>query len=182
MNQLKKTIRQFDKNVGSQIAKWPKSLYKPLSILCLIIHPVAILFLVLAGLVFSIYNDMVFHGILSLAVLVALFQADVLKMIFRRPRPKSIYVDNMVVRSYSFPSGHAYAATMLAGYVSVWLSGGPFVISYVVIPVVMGVLALVVALSRVYLKAHFPSDVFAGMGFAVIALIICFGIASQVWV
>src|SRR5690606_38825963 len=45
----KKPIRLFDQSVGSKIAKIPDSLYGPLAVLCLIIHPVGWLLLVIIG-------------------------------------------------------------------------------------------------------------------------------------
>lgn len=87
---------------------------------------------------------------------------QLLKQVFRRKRPETMYVDNMKFRSYSFPSGHAYAAVVVLGLLSVavysltneWLGW--------VIGVVAALLTIVIGASRVYLGAHFPTDVIAG--------------------
>lgn len=81
----------------------------------------------------------------------------ILKKLIQRPRP--CWIDTQVVlliqnpKDYSFPSGHTLAS--LEGAVSIWLYnrrlGVPFLF-----------LAVLIALSRLYLFVHFPTDVVAG--------------------
>lgn len=96
-----------------------------------------------------------------------------LKYTFQRSRP--VFEEPLVtLMTYSFPSGHASAATLFYGLVA----------SYVMIArrgwsVRLGTAAactlmvLLVAFSRVYLGAHYLSDVLAGMAWSTAWLTIC---------
>jgi undecaprenyl-diphosphatase len=103
------------------------------------------------------------HGV---AVLVAVFGAILLqnadKAIVARPRPPVHRLEH--VSSTSFPSGHAtestafflvLAAVLYAGGAPRWARRLVAATTLVVIPAV--------ALSRVYLGVHYPTDVAAGM-------------------
>ena len=86
-----------------------------------------------------------------------------LKNLIGRSRP--CWVDSGVTlliespKDYSFPSGHTLAS--FEGAVSVWLFNwkwGNWLL----------VLAVLVAVSRLYLFVHFPSDVLGGMGLGIL--------------
>ena len=69
---------------------------------------------------------------------------------------QSVHVVGPLLRSGSFPSGHA-AASMSAG-----LAIAHFCSSRVIGAIVMAI-ALLIALSRIFVGAHFPADVLGGM-------------------
>jgi undecaprenyl-diphosphatase len=100
-----------------------------------------------------------------------------LKAVFRRARPE---LENPFVRltTYSFPSGHAFAATATYGALAVVLaSGGPRG-RRALLAAGAAVVVAVVAASRVILGVHYLLDVLAGVagGVAVLsALLLVFG-------
>ena len=79
---------------------------------------------------------------------------------------QSVHVVGPLLRSGSFPSGHA-AASMSAG-----LAIAHFCSSRVIGAIVMAT-ALLIALSRVAVGAHFPADVVGGMICALSVFLIC---------
>jgi membrane protein DedA with SNARE-associated domain/membrane-associated phospholipid phosphatase len=94
-------------------------------------------------------------GQVSLLVLV-----HVTKAAFDRPRPARPHVDADLS---SFPSGHAaYAVTWVAAAVLL-TRALPTVATRFGFVVVGVVIAAVVGVSRVYLRVHYPSDVFGGL-------------------
>ncbi len=97
-----------------------------------------------------------------------------LKLLLQRDRPFTDYVLNMRLDTPSFPSGHAVGSTVaygLAAYLLLQLLPAPW--NYVAAGILI-VLIVIIGISRVYLGAHFPSDVVAGwlLGLAGLAVII----------
>jgi undecaprenyl-diphosphatase len=77
-----------------------------------------------------------------------------LKITLARPRPEGV--------AYGFPSGHATAAAAFFGAV-VYLSGFLAPRARAVLRVGAAMLLILVALARVVLRAHWPSDVLGGV-------------------
>ena len=84
------------------------------------------------------------------------------KGVIQRPRPVQIY-DGLV--QYSFPSGHASMSIVLYGTLAFLLAyGAPVTWRRRVAFLALALVALI-AFSRVYLGAHWLSDVLAGLAF-----------------
>jgi len=114
---------------------------------------VAVLALLVAGAPFTVLGARLAAGTLLGTLL-----SQVLKRSLLRPRPTSAIAGFEALAEnpdrFSFPSGHTTAAFAAA----VALAGAPFGLG----PAAL-VLAAGIALSRVYLGAHYPLDVAAGM-------------------
>lgn len=95
-----------------------------------------------------------------------------LKEIFRRTRPDTDYA--ALQSGFSFPSGHAGNTTILFGLLAYLLSMRVGGLWGAIGASACILLALLVGVSRVYLGAHFPSDVLAGwtIGTIIVANII----------
>jgi membrane-associated phospholipid phosphatase len=91
----------------------------------------------------------------------AVFVAGV-KRVIQRPRPVSIY-DGLA--EYSFPSGHASMSIVLYGFLAVLLAWGAPPVLRRVTSFAAVLLVLLIGFSRVYLGAHWLSDVLAGLAF-----------------
>ncbi|KPW17182.1 PAP2 superfamily protein/DedA family protein [Pseudomonas cannabina pv. alisalensis] len=83
-----------------------------------------------------------------------------LKTFFARARPE-VLLDP--ITSYSMPSGHSSAAFALFMTLAVLASRGQPVRLRLTWMLVCGIPALAIALSRVYLGVHWPTDILAGM-------------------
>jgi undecaprenyl-diphosphatase len=107
--------------------------------------------------------------------IIALLVSNVLKLLIHRTRPDT-YVPR-VFHSYSFPSGHA-SATMIGFGILGLLAAKHLPAPWsVLVPVGLGLLILLVGLSRVYLGAHYPTDVLGGWLFGLLVL----ALVTRVW-
>jgi len=118
--------------------------------------------------------------ITSVFVLMTLPLASILKTVTHRLRPDTPYVQSMLLKTYSFPSGHAYISLVVGGFMAylAWR----YMRTPWRWPVISGLVLLIflVGLSRVYLGAHFPSDVLGGWLLGLIVLVfIRFALVSR---
>ena len=88
-----------------------------------------------------------------------------LKLFFHRARP-TILPHMVTEHSFSFPSGHATASTLLYGTLIFVMAlffkeKTPRLIAQIIV----GLLIFSIVVSRIYLGVHYPSDVLAGVLF-----------------
>jgi undecaprenyl-diphosphatase len=97
---------------------------------------------------------------------------NLVKELVARPRPRGALVD---VGGFAFPSGHAANSVAYVAVAVALAHGVPRLGSRTGIVVAAVVLALAIGLSRVYLRAHYLSDVLGGwgLGAAVLSLSAC---------
>jgi len=97
-----------------------------------------------------------------------------------RQRPDATLRDSKVIeRNESFPSGHAMGSTIGYGalaYVGTSLMRRRW--AKVIFATLMVLIIVLISLSRVYLRAHWCSDVIAGAALGLCWLSLCFGVAS----
>ena len=87
----------------------------------------------------------------------------------------------MTLASYSFPSGHTAATTLFYGFLVLLLLRRPGQSALRRGAIVVGavVMVLLVATSRVYLGAHYLSDVLAAMLEGVLWLALCVALLKR---
>lgn len=97
-----------------------------------------------------------------------------LKLLLTRPRP-DLFPPLVPASGFSFPSGHVTAALATFGFLAVWLwremRYGWAIACASFVPLV--------ALSRIYLGVHYPSDTLGSLTFASLWLIVVFSVRGK---
>lgn len=102
----------------------------------------------------------------------------ILKIIIQRPRP-----DNMLVteNSFSYPSGHTFVSIAFYGFLLYLINKSNISKNKkYIFNIVLIMLLFLIAISRVYLNAHFASDVLGGIFGGLIYLFIYIKIIKNI--
>lgn len=115
-------------------------------------------FLIVALLIFQLYRKAAFAFLAGAGGLGLIY---LLKILFQRPRP--LYPLKITESGYSFPSGHATFSFIFYGTLAYffWLTPLPKIVKIGVMAFLI-LLSFGIGISRIYLRVHYPSDVFAG--------------------
>ncbi|WP_248510573.1 phosphatase PAP2 family protein [Sporosarcina sp. NCCP-2222] len=170
----KATIFQFDDTIISIVQGWESSWLTPImKAFTWIGSTTVVLLLIAAGfiLLFYILKERM-QAYLYLTVMLGTGALNqVLKMIFKRERPE---IHRLIeIGGYSFPSGHTMMSFSLYAIIAyiVWRhTKSTFSrIASILFAIIM---ALSIAVSRIYLGVHYPSDVAGGMAASAFWLIV----------
>ncbi len=111
--------------------------------------------------------------LVAMATAGALVLNPLFKEFFSRPRP-ALHDPDLTLRTFSFPSGHAMGSAAVYGALAIVLARrlrgtvwAPLVVATTVLVV------LLIGASRVYLGAHYPTDVVAGWILGLAWLLVC---------
>jgi undecaprenyl-diphosphatase len=171
---LKQFIIQFDTSLTAHIQQWPGWFRAPMLVATFIGQPLVLI--AAAGTVGLFAWQRSNTGIVFAmgAGLAAMLFNTLVKHFVHRTRPDTLYVSEMWFATSSFPSGHAFGSMVilgLLGYLGAQYLPAPW---NIMTPVGLGLLIFIIGVSRIYLGAHFPTDVIAGwvLGACILALII----------
>lgn len=164
--------RKFDATIAKIIAKLPQRYYPVMFFVSYIGGTIfaALTLLFLSVLFLASMNV----SLLTLIALTALFTplAEFIKLATRRKRPETLYVENMRFKTYSFPSGHAYVSSLSVGLL---ITIGAITLAsplFWILSILLVSFSFIVGISRIYLGAHFPSDVLAGWLLGILVLLL----------
>ena len=99
-----------------------------------------------------------------------------IKLGVQRARPSEIAYSG--IELFSFPSGHATMSAVIFGVLAVLVSHSMGRWGRAIVYAICAVLAVLIAFSRVYLGAHWLSDVLAGLVFGAV-MMAAFGVAVE---
>lgn len=167
---MKKKIRTFDRIILSWIRKIP-SWMRPCMIffttLGLPIFTVGSSALIIGFGIGKQRDDLIIGGSIAIITLMA---ASLLKLILRRKRPTNDYVEQMFFDTFSFPSGHSAGSVASYGLLCLLLLANGSALALVGAGALV-VTVLIIGISRVYLGAHYASDVLGGWIIGIVGLI-----------
>ena len=154
-------IQQLDSSILLTIQQLRVDWLSPIMVLASLIGNAGLIWIAL-GVVLSIIPKTRKLGILALSSLLLCFLCNnvLLKNLVARPRPYTRLPELTLLVPYpldfSFPSGHTCSSFATAG--SLWHGGKRW--NGLRIPAM--ILAILISFSRLYVGAHYPSDVLVG--------------------
>lgn len=173
---LEKDLLGFDTAIYNFIISFKSpiitEIFKGISFLCS-----GPFLLVVSAILFIIFKNKKYGllSLLNLAVVVTVNQ--ILKLLFSRPRP----FEWMLIEEtgFSFPSGHAMASMGFYGMLIflIWQTKISKK-SKKTWTVILGLLILLIGISRIYLGVHYASDIIAGFTLSLSYLIIATSLVS----
>ena len=169
---MRKLLNHFDTRVSAGIALWPRMLQTPMILASFVGLPIITMAIAGLLLIIGLLSDQPSLSTAALVALLVYIFSTLLKLSFQRPRPVTDYVEQMLIHSYSFPSGHSVGSTVsygLVAYIALQTGAQP---TATIIAVSLGLLIIAIGLSRIYLGAHFASDVLGGWLVGVAGLVI----------
>jgi membrane-associated phospholipid phosphatase len=165
-------VRQFDQNLGTLLKRLPGGLRPLMELFSFLGEPIMVLSVGFSAFVLSLkYNHPGVQHALFYS-LIAFILSVGLKLLLHRRRPYGAVIKTLGVQSYSFPSGHAFGTVIFYGQLA-YLTANHLVHPWnMIITALVWLGIFMVGVSRVYLNAHYPSDVVAGWILGGISLII----------
>lgn len=136
--------------------------------------PVSVITVAVAALLFFIFNYRREAAFTLLTLLSGLI-STVIKLLINRPRPTKDLVRIIeITRQQSFPSGHTLFYTVFFGFMIIIMANLKFVNYYVRISVTVlsGGMILLIPFSRIYLGAHWFTDVLGGAMLGILCLFV----------
>ena len=116
----------------------------------------------------AVLRDWRLMAVLATAFASTLAFVPAMKLLIQRARPTPLYSG---AEAFSFPSGHATHATVILGVAALLVASTLGARLRGLVYGAVAALVLVIAVSRVYLGAHWPTDVIAGMLFGAVVLL-----------
>lgn len=171
---MKALLKSFDLHLTQLVLRLPESWRGFFVIVTSLGDPIVTVGIGVVVVAIGVWQHNIRLAISGSIIWITLILGSVLKLLFGRERPMSEYAANLRVDTYSFPSGHSSGSMIAYGllaYLAMRLLPQPY---GWIAAAVCGAIIILVGISRIYLGAHFPSDVLAGwiLGFAALLIII----------
>ncbi len=158
---MRDLIHTFDQVIGHKVDRLPKWLRPLMELFTLIGQPPITVGVSAVALGYGMALDKPYYIAAGLIAIATITLGGLLKIPIRRIRPSNEYVKKMFFKTFSFPSGHAAGAFVSFGLAALVISlKWPELTIAACIAAV--VLTFFISLSRIYLGAHYASDIIGG--------------------
>jgi len=167
---MKKSTRNFDRTIQKLVDRLPIWVQPYMIFITTLGQPIFTVgssALVIGVGIGKNQDDLIIAG--SIAI-ITLNIATLLKLALRRKRPVTDYSEQMFFDTFSFPSGHAAGSLVSYGLLChlLFLPGSVLLNAA---GAIVAILILCIGVSRVYLGAHYASDIVGGWIIGTIGLV-----------
>lgn len=174
---MKRVVHYFDRVVIREILRLPEWVRPAMFFFTLLGQPPITVGLSAGMVGYGLARNNEWIIAAGIIAIVTFGICSVLKVFLRRARPDNEYVRNMIIHTFSFPSGHATGSLASFGIAAYAIT--LYVPQFGVLATALTiVICFFIGVSRIYLGAHYPSDVIGGwlVGIAGIIAVIISGI------
>lgn len=163
---MKKFVKDFDVHTAHIVGRIPAQAHGMFDLLGYITSPPV--WMMVIGIVVWLLHASGGDWRQGALVLVCIPLGAIIKLFVRRERPPTVYAEAMRIKSYSFPSSHAFGSMVAGGYCL------KLALQYDILGLAaaMACLIVLIGVSRVHLGAHYPSDVLAGWVLGALLLVL----------
>ena len=170
---MKGAIHAFDRVVGKQITGLPSWMHPLMLIFTWMGEPPFTVGVAAIVFGYGLALDKPLYETAGIIAFVTIAFGSLLKLVLRRRRPINDYSKKMFIKTFSFPSGHA-AGSLVSFVMGAIIVGSRWPELMLLALIVALVSCFMIGVSRVYLGAHYASDVIGGwiIGVAGLAFII----------
>jgi len=158
---MRDKVHAFDRIVGHQVDRLPRWLRLVMELFTLVGQPPFTVGIAAAVWGYGWALGKPFYMMAGMIAIVTIAASGLIKIILHRSRTVNAYVEKMFFKTYSFPSGHAAGALVSYGLAALVITNKWPELALAAW-VVAAVLTFFVSLSRIYLGAHYTSDIIGG--------------------
>ena len=167
---MRPLIHSFDQTITSYTTSLPAWLHSFFIVITSIGTPLITLSIGAAIALYGLYKSNSRLAVSGAVVWITFGAGSIIKLLVGRERPLTEYAAHLTLDTLSFPSGHTSGSTIAYGLIAYILwQLLPKPLNYISTALLI-VLIILIGVSRIYLGAHFPSDVVAGCLLGIIML------------
>ncbi|MDF2460773.1 MAG: Phosphoesterase PA-phosphatase related protein [Candidatus Saccharibacteria bacterium] len=156
------SLAWFDRWMTRAVNRLPEALHPFFTVIAAIGHWPSVIVVAFAVATIEAADKRWMRAGVMLGSLLALPTFYAVKELVQRARPVTEFVTAHGLHDYSFPSGHTTGSTAVYGLAAILIAGRVPQDKRKWVYLGFGTLIFLIGVSRVYLGAHFPTDVLGG--------------------
>ena len=171
---MKRLVHAFDRIIGRWITSLPRWTYPFMHVATWAGEPPFTVGVAAIVFGYGFALDKPLYEVAGIIAFVTIAFGSLLKLVLRRKRPITDYSKNMFIKTFSFPSGHA-AGSLVSFVMAALIVGHRWPELAIMAWTIALIACFLIGVSRVYLGAHYASDIIGGWIIGAIGLIVIIG-------
>jgi undecaprenyl-diphosphatase len=165
-------VQQLDRRLTDAIGQLPRSWRPGMNLMTFLGEPLIVIAAGFGGYIAATLRHQPSVQRAFIYAILAFGLGVGLKRAIHRSRPDHLTLMSFGLKSYSFPSGHAFGGVIFYGLFSVIGSRHLNAPADILWMAIIWLMIFAIGVSRIYLGSHYPTDVMGGWVFGALALLI----------